>query len=163
MYFSYMFKTYKQGHDWDILGGKWHCHIVIKHCRWLKYDIVTSLPCTVVALCSGLWLIVKSFLSVSLSLCTRPIVVCKDHVLAYHCGIPLSYYRLHPSPDPPTAAFLPLHIPTQPMCFKQSGNGNIPPLIHAHTDTYSFLLCSGPCRTGVGVGLVGVPCSFLYR
>lgn len=73
------------------------------------------------------------------------------------CGIPLSDYRLSLSPHPPpSAAPLPLHIPTQSMCFKQTGNGNIP--LHTCTHTYSFLLCSGPCRTRVGVELMYTMC-----
>lgn len=59
---------------------------------------------------------------------------------ALHCGIPLSDYCLPlslsslwaPPPHPHPC------IPTQSMCFKQSGNGNIPPLICAHTHSHSF-------------------------
>lgn len=68
---------------------------------------------------------------------------------------PLRLLPLPLSPDPPFAA-PPPNIPTPFMCFKQSGNGNIPLLIHAHTHTHtcSFLLCSGPCRTRVGAELM---------
>lgn len=121
-----------------------------KHRRWLKYDVVTPSVCAAVFLYWGLWLIVKTFLLASLSLCTRLIVVCKDHVLAYHRGIPLSDYRLHPSPDPPTAASSPFTFRLSPCASNRVETGTSHP---SYVCTHSFLLCSGACRTGAGLGL----------
>lgn len=68
---------------------------------------------------------------------------CIDHVLVCAVGYPSQITAFASLPSPSLCC--PPHIPTQSMCFKQSGNGNIPLLIHAHT--YSFLLCSDPYRT----------------
>lgn len=50
----------------------------------------------------------------------------------------------------------PLHIPSQSMCFKQRGNGTVPPLIHAHTHAH-IPAVQWPVQAGVGVQMKTLP------